>query len=75
MFNFHMKAKIAHGIGWLLIAVCIGLILFHGYNYFIEDHPPYNASKSHIEIGVVGLLIWFAAQHLIRYRDQNTDLG
>lgn len=67
-----MKTKIIHGFGWLLFAVCVALILIHGYNAFIVSYPPYNINKGHIEVGVIGLLIWYVAQKLIRYKAHKT---
>lgn len=62
-----MKTAVIHGLGWILISVVLVLILIHGYNAFINDNPPYNINKGHIEVGVIGLFFWFVAQKCIRF--------
>ena len=63
-----MKNNIINLVGWLLIAVCVALIIVHSYNTFIADNPPYNIAKGHVEVGVVGLLIWHVAKSCIQFK-------
>ena len=57
-----------NSLGWLCVAICVALIGVHGYYAFVAESAPYNVSKGHIEVGAIGLAIWFVGLRLLEFK-------
>lgn len=73
LLSTKMKEIATYCAGALLMFACIAMLLTHGYFTFFADVAPYNLSKGHLEVGFLGLLMFFIARTLLEHR--TTDKG
>ena len=56
--------------GLVMIALSLLMLIVHSYVTFVVDHPPYNLSKGHLEVGVVGLMLFYGGLFLYQQKRQ-----
>jgi len=45
-------------LGWLLLGLSIAMLSVHSFFTFVANTAPYNLAKGHLEVGIVGSLLF-----------------
>jgi hypothetical protein len=56
---------ISYIVGFVMVALCIEFIAIHLWATFVADNPPYNLVKGSVQIGLLGLFLWWVGLGLI----------